>query len=145
MLSGQAGKVGTMTGTEPQRTVDAEFEITDWDEVAYDEPKEGPKLTKIRFRKTYSGAPRGTGVAHVLTAQGSEGSGYVASERIEAAFDGRHGTFVIQHGGLADREDLSTFGTVVPHSGTRDLSGLSGHAIEARHGVLTLRYTIKPS
>jgi hypothetical protein len=52
---------------------------------------------------------------------------------------------VIQHGGRACHEDQSTFGTVVPHSGTEGLTGLSGHAIEARQGVLTLRYTLKRS
>lgn len=116
------------------RTIEAEFEIDGWDEVVYDELAEGPKLTRIVIRKTYRGALQGTGVAEVLTAQGHEGSGYVASERIEATLDGRHGTFVIQHGGLADHEDQRTFGTVVPHSGTAQLTGLSGHAIEARRG-----------
>ena len=47
---------------------------------------------------------------------------------------------MIQHGGLADGDDQSTFGTVVPHSGTAGLAGLSGQATEASHGVLTLTY-----
>ncbi|MER7076568.1 Protein of unknown function [Saccharopolyspora kobensis] len=122
-------------------TVQAEFEIDSWDEVPYEEPSEGPKLTRIVIRKTYRGALRGTGVAEVLTAQGAAGAGYVASERIEATLEGKQGTFVIQHGGLADGDDQSTFGTVVPHSGTAGLAGLSGHATEAAHGVLTLVYT----
>ncbi|WUI72277.1 DUF3224 domain-containing protein [Nocardia sp. NBC_00403] len=80
-------------------------------------------------------------MAEVLTAQGATGAGYVASEHINTILEGRRGTFVIQHGGLANGDDRSTFGTVVPHSGTADLAGLSGHATEARHGVLTLTYT----
>ena len=144
-MSAPTGTLAVITDAITSRTIEAEFEIDNWDEAVYDKPAEGPKLTRIVIRKTYRGALEGTGVAEVLTAQGVEGSGYIASERIEATLDGRHGTFVIQHGGLADREDQRTFGTVVPHSGTAQLVGLSGHAIEARHGVLTLSYTIEPS
>lgn len=95
------------------------------------------------IRKIYRGALEGTGFAEVLTAQGSKGAGYVASELIQATLNGRRGTFVIQHGGLADGEDHSTFGTVVPQSGTADLTGLSRHATEARRGVLTLTYSFE--
>ncbi|CAM00332.1 uncharacterized protein DUF3224 [Saccharopolyspora erythraea NRRL 2338] len=91
-----------MTGTGTPRTIQAEFEIDSWEEVPYHEPDEGPKLTRIVIRKTYRGALEGTGVVEVLTAQGTKGSGYVASEHIHASLDGRRGTFVIQHGGLAD-------------------------------------------
>ena len=129
-----------VTDNTAARTIQAEFEIDSWDEVPYHESAEGPKLSRIVIRKTYRGALEGTGVAEVLTAQGIKGAGYVASELIQATLDGRRGTFVIQHGGLADGEEQSTFGTVVPHSGTADLSGLSGHATEARRGVLTLTY-----
>ena len=124
------------------RTIQAEFDIDSWEEVPYHEPEAGPKQTRIVIRKTYRGALAGTGVAEVLTAQGPAGAGYVASERIAATLDGRQGTFVIQHGGLADGDEQSTFGTVVPHSGTAELAGLSGHATEARAGVLTLVYSV---
>jgi hypothetical protein len=70
------------------------------------------------------------------------GAGYVASERINGTLEGRQGTFVIQHGGLANGDDQSTFGAVVPHSGTADLARLCGHATEACPGVLTLTYTV---
>ncbi|WP_329411399.1 DUF3224 domain-containing protein [Nocardia vinacea] len=133
------GTESTADYTVP-RTIQAEFEIDSWDEVPYHEPDEGPKQTRIVIRKTYRGALEGTGIAEVLIAQGATGAGYVASEHINTTLEGRQGTFVIQHGGLADGDDRSTFGTVVPHSGTADLAGLSGHAIEARPGVLTLTY-----
>ncbi|MER5394459.1 DUF3224 domain-containing protein [Saccharopolyspora sp. NPDC002686] len=127
--------------TEPApRTIQAEFDIDSWDEQPHHEPDEGPKLTRILIRKTYRGALEGTGVAEVLTAQGTAGAGYVASELITGTLEGRQGTFVIQHGGLADGDDQSTFGTVVPHSGTGELAGLSGRATEARPEVLTLTY-----
>jgi hypothetical protein len=31
-----------MTGQHGARTIDASFEITEWDETVYDEPDEGP-------------------------------------------------------------------------------------------------------
>lgn len=124
------------------QTSNAEFVIDDWNEVPYDEPGAGPKLTRITIKKTYRGQLNGSGVAEVLTAQGVVGSGYVASERVIGTLDGRDGSFVIQHGGVADGEDQSTFGTIVPHSGTGELTGVSGRATEASQGVLTLVYSI---
>jgi len=125
-----------------ETTADIEFTIDSWDEAAYDEPDEGPKLTRVTITKTYRGALEGRGVTEVLTAQGAEGAGYVASERIEGKLDGRPGTFVIQHGGLAQGDTQSTFGAIVPGSGTGALAGLSGHATEASQGILTLKYTM---
>lgn len=135
---------GVAGAAEPDELiVETAFDIDSWEEMTYDEPEEGPKLTRVTIRKTYRGAIEGTGVAEVLTAQGAAGAGYVASERIEGSLAGRAGTFVIQHGGLAEGDDQSTFGTVVPRSGTGALAGLSGRATEARKGVLTLVYTLR--
>jgi hypothetical protein len=125
-----------------ERTINAGFEIDEWNEVAYDEPGDGPKLTRVTIRKTYRGQLAGSGVAEVLTAQGQAGAGYVASERVVGTLEGREGSFVIQHGGLADGEDQSTFGTIVPQSGTGELVGISGRATEAAQGVLTLVYSM---
>ncbi|ANS80608.1 hypothetical protein SGUI_3212 [Serinicoccus hydrothermalis] len=131
----------------PENAVEAAFEILDWQEETYDEPGEGPKLTRVTLTKRYSGEIEGDGVAHLLTTQGEAGAGYVASERIVGTLAGRQGSFVIQHGGLADGDleagtaDQSTWGSVVPGSGTGDLTGLRGEAEEVQHGVLSLRYS----
>lgn len=66
----------------------------------------------------------------------------MASERVEGTLDGRQGTFVIQHGGLAEGTDQSSFGNIVPDSGTGELTGISGHAKEVQQEVLTLVYTL---
>lgn len=131
-----------MTDQPEQRTVTAEFEITEFDETVYSEPVEGPKLTRVTIRKHYQGVIDGTGVATVLTAQGETGGGYVASERIEGVLDGRRGTFVIQHFGLADGPEQSSEGSIVPGSGTGELAGISGAAMERTFKVLTLSYTL---
>jgi hypothetical protein len=125
-----------------ERAVKAKFEIVEFDESVYDEHAEGPKLTRVTIRKRYQGVIEGTGVAEVLTAQGSAGGGYVASERIEGTLDGRQGTFVIQHWGLADGADQSSEGSIVPNSGTGELAGIAGRAMEREFQVLTLVYTL---
>ncbi|NYH78746.1 hypothetical protein FHR84_002071 [Actinopolyspora biskrensis] len=127
-----------MAAQRTSRELEAPFEITAWDETVYEEPAEGPKLTRITIRKRYHGAIEGSGVVEVLTAQGSAGAGYVASERIEGTLDGRRGTFVVQHSGLAEGTDQSSCGSVVPASGTGELADISGHAKEVQQEVLTL-------
>lgn len=131
-----------MTDQQDARTLEARFEITEWNETVYEEPAEGPKLTRITIRKRYHGAIEGSGVVEVLTAQGAAGAGYVASERVDGTLDGRQGTFVIQHGGLAEGTDQSSYGTIVPASGTGELASISGHAKEVQQEVLTLVYTL---
>ncbi len=131
-----------MTNQQAGCTLEAPFEITEWDETVYEEPAEGPKLTRITIRKRYHGAIEGSGVVEVLTAQAAAGAGYVASERVEGTLDGRQGTFVIQHGGLAEGTDQSSYGNIVPTSGTGGLSNISGHAKEVQQKVLTLVYTL---
>ena len=63
----------------------------------------------------------GTSVARLLTARSDGGAGYVASELVEATIDGRSGTFVLQHGGIATlrRGVPFQFGMVVPWLGHR--------------------------
>ncbi|MFC9471707.1 DUF3224 domain-containing protein [Nocardia sp. NPDC055002] len=129
--------------TEQQaRTAEAHFQIIDFNETVYDQPEAGPKLTRVQIRKHYAGVIEGSGVVEVLTAQGDSGAGFVASERIEGVLDGRRGTFVIQHGGVAHGDSQTTYGTIVPGSGTEELSGIAGQATEAQQEVLTLVYTL---
>lgn len=131
-----------MTDKQAERTIEATFEIIDFDEAVYDEPAEGGKLTRVTIRKRYQGVIDGTGVAEVLTVQGAAGGGYVASERIDGTLDGRQGTFVIQHHGLADGDEQSSDGHIIPGSGTGGLGGISGRAMERQFQVLTLVYTL---
>jgi hypothetical protein len=132
---------------ESSTRIDATFEILDWQEEVYDEPTEGPKLTQVIITKRYAGEINGEGVARLFTTQGSAGGGYIASERVTGEIAGRRGSFVIQHGGLADGDfaagtaEQTTWGSIVPGSATGELTGLVGRASEQQHGVLTLDYT----
>ncbi|TYC21860.1 DUF3224 domain-containing protein [Micromonospora sp. MP36] len=84
-----------MTDQQAERTIEAAFEIVDFNETVYHEGAEEPKVTRVTIRKRYHGVIDGTGVAEVLTAQGAAGGGYVASERIEGTLDGRHGLVIL--------------------------------------------------
>lgn len=114
------------TTTPAALELTAEFEVTGWNETPYDEPAEGPKLTRAVVRKRFHGALEGDSVTELLTAQGPDGRGYVASERYTGTIDGRRGTVVFQHGGLETGGVPVTFGSIVPGSGTGELAGLAG-------------------
>ena len=58
---------------------------------------------------------------------GAENSGaYVALERVSGALHGRRGSFVLQHNGTMSKGVASMTVTVVPDSGTEELTGLAG-------------------
>ena len=105
----------------------AQFEVTEWNPTAYDEPAEGPALSRTTLRKRFRGTVDGEGVVEMLAAQGPDGRGYVASERFTGTIDGRRGTLVLQHGGLDGGGAAPvTFGHIVPGSGTAELAGIAG-------------------
>lgn len=56
----------------------------------------------------------------------SQSAGYVAIERVRGTLQGRSGTFVLQHSGSMDRGTQHLTITVVPDSGTDQLTGLMG-------------------
>ena len=55
-----------------------------------------------------------------------ESGGYVAMEKVTGALQGRKGTFALQHSGTMNRGAQSLTLTVVPDTGTGELTGLSG-------------------
>ena len=100
-----------------------------------------------RFDKRFHGPLDATSVVHMLAVMAPvQGSGaYVAIERIEGTLDGRAGSFFAQHSGVMDRGTPSLALTVVPDTGTGQLSGLRGRmAIEIVDGkhFYTLDYEL---
>jgi hypothetical protein len=82
---------------------------------------------RMTLAKTVHGGLTGTGEGEMLGAMGPDQSGaYVAMERVRGALDGREGSFLLVHRGVMDRgaQDLTI--TVVPGSGTGELTGLAG-------------------
>lgn len=53
-------------------------------------------------------------------------AGYVAMEQVTGALHGRTGVFVLQHSGTMNRGESHLTLTVVPDSGTGELTGVAG-------------------
>jgi hypothetical protein len=89
---------------------------------------EAAKLGRMTIDKQFHGdltaASLGEMLAMRTEVQGS--AGYVAMERVTGTLHGRKGSFVLQHSGTMDRGVSSLALTVVPDSGTDELTGLSG-------------------
>jgi len=85
-------------------------------------------IGRLTIDKQFMGDIVGTSKGQMLSAGGSvKGSaGYVAIEKVTGTLAGRHGTFVLQHTGTMNRGEPSLTITVVPDSGTGELTGLAG-------------------
>ena len=83
---------------------------------------------RMTIDKQFHGDLEATSQGQMLAARSSvKGSaGYVAMERVSGSLNGLTGTFVLQHSGTMTRGEPSLSVTVVPDSGTGDLTGLSG-------------------
>jgi hypothetical protein len=117
-------------------TVRGEFEVRLDPLPAYDTAEGGP-VGRHSIDKTFRGDLSATSVGEMLSAgtavKGS--AGYVAIERVTGTLGGRAGSFVLMHTGVMDRGRPSLTVTVVPDSGTGELTGLAGKmAIERADG-----------
>lgn len=88
----------------------------------------GAKLGRMSLDKQFHGDLSGAGKGEMLTAfTDTEGSaGYVAFERVVGTLHGRTGSFVLQHTGTMNRGAQQLSISVVPDSGSGELTGLSG-------------------
>jgi Protein of unknown function (DUF3224) len=94
------------------------------------QPPEAENTTvgRMTIDKQFHGELEAVSQGQMLSAMtGTKGSaGYVALEMVNGTLGGRKGTFVLQHSGTMDRGQAQLSVTVVPDSGTGELSGLSG-------------------
>ncbi len=83
---------------------------------------------RLRFEKRFHGELEATSVVEMLSAgnPASGSAGYVAVEHVIGTLQGRSGRFMLQHTGVMDRGQASLTLTVVPDTGTDELSGLRG-------------------
>ena len=85
-------------------------------------------LGRLTIDKQFHGDLEATSKGQMLAAstevQGS--AGYVAMERVTGTLGGRTGSFVLQHSGTMTRGEPQLSVTVVPDSGTAQLTGLVG-------------------
>lgn len=85
-------------------------------------------LGRMTLDKQFHGDLEGTSKGQMLTGMGAvKGSaGYVAIELVTGTLHGRPGTFILMHTGVMNRGEPHLTITVVPDSGTGELTGLSG-------------------
>jgi hypothetical protein len=83
---------------------------------------------RMSIDKAFQGDLEATSKGAMLSAMGAvKGSaGYVAMELVTGTLSGRAGSFVLQHSGTMTRGVPEQSVTVVPDSGTGDLTGISG-------------------
>ena len=94
---------------------------------AYDEPAEGPVLTRIHVEESFGGDISGAGVVEFLQAARADGSAsFVGIERVTGTVAGRNGTFLLQDAGTVQDNIVSGDWFVIPGSGTGQLAGLRG-------------------
>lgn len=95
---------------------------------AADDYADAATMGRMSIDKQFRGGLEGLSKGQMLTAMtGVKGSaGYVAIERVSGTLDGRSGTFVLQHSGTMTRNAPQLSITVVPDSGTGELTGLAG-------------------
>lgn len=96
--------------------------------VATTEHPGGTTLGRFSLAKTFHGDLEGSGSGEMLTAGSAVpgSAGYVAIERFEGTLAGQRGSFVLQHSGSMAGGSQSLAISVVPDSGTGDLTGISG-------------------
>jgi hypothetical protein len=104
---------------------------------ATDTPTEGSPLGRLSIDKQFHGDLEGTSKGEMLTAGTAikNSAVYVAVERVTGTLHGKTGTFALHHTGIMNRGGQSLTITVVPDSGTGELTGISGTlSIEIANG-----------
>lgn len=104
-------------------------------------------LGRMSLDKKFVGDLEATSKGEMLTAvtavKGS--AGYVAIERVDGELNGRAGSFALQHSGTMTRGEPQLSITVVPDSGTGELTGLAGKLmikIEEKKHFYEFEYTL---
>jgi Protein of unknown function (DUF3224) len=88
---------------------------------------ESPALVEVRLTETFTGDIEGVSPVRALQVLGDDKSSCLVSmQRFRGKLGGRQGTFVIQGSEIVERGRIIGSWSVVPGSGTGDLSGLRG-------------------
>ena len=107
-----------------------------------------PTVGRMSIDKQYHGDLDGAGLGQMLTGMAAEvkDSGtYVAIERVRGTLHGRKGTFALAHSGTMTRGAQSLVITVIPDTGTEELTGITGtltiDIVDGKH-FYTFDYTL---
>jgi Protein of unknown function (DUF3224) len=116
-----------MSEAGARKRASAVITVHKYEPAAYDQPAEGPALTRIHVEESFDGDITGDGVVEFLQAAQADGSAsFVGIERVTGAVGGRQGTFLLQDAGTVAGSIVSGVWFVIPGSGTGGLTGLRG-------------------
>ena len=103
-----------------------------------DEGLGDPTIGRMSVAKQFHGDLEGSSGAQMLTgmSEAIKDSGtYVAVERVRGTLQGRKGSFAVWHSGTMNRGAQSLLITIIPDSGTDQLTGIAGTmTIDIRDG-----------
>ena len=107
------------------------FTTKNWEEKIVSGTEGGPRVAHAHATMAYQGVIEGESTCELLLYYAGEGydSGQTTSpsfERFEGKVDGREGTFIVRHEYTFDAKGIASTFTVVPGSGTGELTGLTG-------------------
>lgn len=110
-------------------------------------PTTDPGLGRMDLDKSYRGELEAHATGTMLTAigAGQGNAAYVAVERVTGTLAGKSGSFALVHKGIMNTGAPSLEISIVPASGTGDLTGITGTlAIEIKDGehFYTLDYSL---
>jgi len=90
---------------------------------------DGAAMSRARWTKSFTGDLTATSYIEFVMGKLSEGGGpqvYVGVERVGGTLHGRKGSFVLVHQARTLEDESEMTITVLPGSGTGDLTGLTG-------------------
>jgi hypothetical protein len=108
---------------------------------AHTAPQTG--LTRLTFQKSYRGGLEASAAGVMLASSlpGASVQSSIALEEVAGTLEGRRGTFVLQHAATSAEGRSTIVITVVPGSGTGELTGLTG-TLTVISGPGTRRYEL---
>ena len=118
-----AAPIGNLAAEEKQMTAHGTFEVNVTQQQT-GEKRFGRYFLDKQFHGNLEATSKGEMLAAETPVQGS--GAYVAFELVSGVLEGRRGTFILQHQGTMRNGKYAMNVTVVPDSGTDQLTGISG-------------------
>jgi hypothetical protein len=115
----------------------ATFETRGWQEEIVAELAGDAKMSRVRTASVYTGDLAGESTIEYLLFYTAAGSCvYIGFEHLTGTLGGRSGSFVLRHDGVFANNTATSRWSVVPDSGSGELSGLRGTGgFAGQHGV----------
>jgi hypothetical protein len=120
------GRIGQSAEPSTRARAHAKISVVSSQAEAYDQTA-SPALMEIRLTETFTGDIEGESVVRALqVVRDDKFASLVSMQRFRGNLAGRHGSFVLQGQEFVANGKIKATWSVVPGSGTGELSGLRG-------------------